>query len=242
MHMALAQRLIADVPDAAHDVLQEAWGAFLLGSVAPDARVSSGISRADTHFFDYKPVIDPPPEAVMLARHPALRREAIQNTDKAAFVAGYNAHLAMDVVWCTDLLFPCFIYADDWAPPAARHLALHVLLGYLDDRDRRKLPDSDYWQLSSAAPDDWLPFMSDSVLAAWRDLIASQLAPGATSQTFDILGKRIGMAATELSTLVSDQMPTLVWTNVSPARVAEVEEAMYTATRSAVLAYLNGSP
>ena len=63
MHMALARRLIADpsLPTTIRDLVQSAWGAFLLGSIAPDARISSGLDRANTHFFEYQPVIDPPP-------------------------------------------------------------------------------------------------------------------------------------------------------------------------------------
>ncbi len=236
--MALAQRLMADpvLPGSVGDLLRAAWGAFLLGSIAPDARISSGISRAETHFFEYSPVIDPPPAAVMLARHADLRRAAIQDPAKAAFVAGYVAHLAMDEVWCTDLLFPSFVQ-DEWAAQAARNVALHVLLGHLDERDREKLPAGDYFQLASATPRGWLPFMSDPVLTGWRDLIADQIAPGGASQTLDILGKRIGKAGPELASMVSSQIGALVWSNVPRLRVDAVEEAMYVATRAAVTAY-----
>jgi hypothetical protein len=146
----------------------------------------------------------------------------------------------MDEVWCTDLVFPGFIQPD-WAAERTRFLALHILLAYLDERDRQTLPAADYVQLASARPCDWLPFMSDPVLAGWRDLIAAQIAPGAASQTLDILGKRLGMPAAELGASIDSRIDELVWSNIAPARVHAVEEAMYTATRGAVIAYLNGS-
>jgi hypothetical protein len=75
MHMALAHRMSIDplVPTDIRSALQSHWGAFLLGQIAPDARVSSGLQRAQTHFFDYGPVIDPPATRAMLTKHPDLR-------------------------------------------------------------------------------------------------------------------------------------------------------------------------
>src|SRR6266436_5852158 len=74
MHMALAERLITDpvLPAGVRDLLVSNWGAFLLGSIAPDARVSSGIDRVGTHFFEYVPHIDPSAVQVMMMRHPEL--------------------------------------------------------------------------------------------------------------------------------------------------------------------------
>src|SRR5579859_4145119 len=111
MHMALAERLIVDftLPRPVCDVLSANWGAFLFGSIAPDARVSSGLQRADTHFFEYSPRVEPPPVAAMLNAHPQLRRPALAEDAHAAFIAGYATHLAMDAVWCTELFFPMFI-------------------------------------------------------------------------------------------------------------------------------------
>src|SRR5882724_7305584 len=123
MHMALAERLLADpaLPPAEHDLLADHWGAFLLGSIAPDARVSSGLDRVSTHFFEYLPKVDPPAVTAMLTRHPDLRRDQIDDAGRVAFVAGYAAHLAMDQVWCTDLLFPAFFHSD-WADNSTKLL------------------------------------------------------------------------------------------------------------------------
>src|SRR5689334_2305202 len=180
MHMALAERLLADpvLPQPIHDLLAENWGAFLLGSIAPDARVSSGLDRVSTHFFEYLPKVDPPAVSAMLKKHKALRRIQITDNAHLIFVAGYAAHLAMDEIWCTELLFPGF-FDSNWGDSATKLLVLHVLLSHLDRRDRQLLPDNHYGLLSSAAPNGWLPFIDDDALVVWRDTIASQLAPGA---------------------------------------------------------------
>jgi hypothetical protein len=241
MHMALARCLLNDpqLPHAAHDLLQAAWGAFLLGSIAPDARVSSGFDRVHTHFFEYGPVIDPPPVAAMLARHPDLRRPAVHDDTQAAFVTGYVAHLAMDAVWCTTLLYPRFLHDDSWATSRTRSVLYHMLLGFLDQRDRSRLQDADYRQLSAAAPDHWLRFISDEGLCRWRDAVASQIAPGASSLTLNILGQRIGMQASEMAAFVADQARMApLWQAVPPTQLAAVEEAAYSATRRAVTGYL----
>lgn len=245
MHIALAHRLISDarLSGPVHDLLCAEWGAFLLGSIAPDARVSSGINRADTHFFEYRPVIEPPPAVAMLNRYPELRRGSVQDNAMAAFIAGYAGHLAMDETWCTELLFPCFVEADGWQPPAERNLALHLLLGYLDERDRARIPESDYPALAAASPDHWLPFISDEALAGWRDLIASQLAPGAASQTLEILSKRVAIPAARLAQYVGSaaEMQARLWVHVPPQRIPAAEEAMYAATFRAVIDYLAAS-
>lgn len=245
MHMALVQCLITDasLPGSIHDLLRAEWGAFLLGSIAPDARVSSGISRADTHFFEYRPVIDPPPAVAMLNRYPELRRAALQDTAKAVFIAGYVGHLAMDEIWCTQLLFPCFVEANGWQPQEERNLALHLLLGYLDERDRTQIPEIDYPALTSASPDHWLPFIGDEALAGWRDLIASQLAPGAASQTLEILGKRVAVPAARLAQYVGSptEMHARLWAHVPPEQIPIIEEAMYRATLRTVIDYLRAA-
>jgi hypothetical protein len=242
MHMALAERLLADpvLPHPVRDLLAENWGAFLLGSIAPDVRVSSGLNRVSTHFFEYVPQVDPPAVSAMLTQYSELLRTHITDNTRIAFVAGYAAHLAMDQIWCTDLLFPAFFYSD-WADNSTKMLVLHVLLSYMDQRDRQLLPDSQYAQLSTAAPNHWLPFIDDEALIVWRDTIASQIAPGAMSLTLDILGKRVSKTAAELATVVDDpiKMAELTWKNIPPEKLAEVEQTMYNACRDAVITYLS---
>lgn len=243
MHMALAHRLISDpvLPDSHRNLLRQVWGPFLLGSIAPDARVSSGMSRADTHFFEYVPDIDPPPVTAMLQRHPSLCASEISDNQRRAFVAGYAAHLTMDEGWCSDLLYPVFIEDGTWAKQSMRFLLLHIVLSTLDARDRALLSESDYEHLAATTPDHWLPFMSDEALIGWRDTIAPQLAPGGRSLTVDILASRMSMTADALVEQIhAGETIGLFWQRVPPEQLAEVEEHMYTATRATIIDYLNG--
>lgn len=248
MHMAVAHRLICDheIPIPLRDFVQAAWGAFLCGTIAPDARVSSGIARVNTHFFEYEPVVDPPAIAAMFKIYPALRYSALMaqsdhtnGVSHAAFIAGYVTHLAMDELWSIELLFPYFFA--EWGTKQSRFLMLHMLLGYLDQRDRRTLPDSDYLALARATPHDWLPFIPDIDLSMWQDIIAKQLAPGAASQTLQILGQRIAMSGEQMAAFINDpvRMNDELWQNVPPEAVAKVEEDMYRAARLALVSYFN---
>jgi hypothetical protein len=248
MHMALVNRLIDDasLPAASRTLLRSAWGAFLLGSVAPDARVSSGISRVDTHFFEYTPSIDPPPVSAMLTRHPGLRHSAPNDEKEAArvaFVAGYAGHLAMDEIWCVDMLFPHFIHGHEWNGHSDAMLTLHVLLSHLDERDLQQLPAGEHYYLMSAEPCRWLPFMPDEALRGWRDIIAAQLPPAGASRTLEILGKRVGLSVEEMAGYVTSKarMDEIVWSTIPAERLAAAEEAMYVAVRRTVIAYLDDS-
>jgi hypothetical protein len=238
MHMAIAHRLITDpdVPADVRDAAQIHWGAFLLGNVAPDARVSSGLKRTDTHFFDYAAVIDPPAAVAMLTKHPTLRYKATTDAAQAAFVAGYVAHLRVDEVWCTDALYPLF---HDWGTRQSRFEMLHMLLGYLDARDYQTLPPSDYAPLHEATPSAWLPFIPDADLVTWRDLIANQLAPDGHNMTCNILAPRFGMTPDQMAAFISDPvcMDAQLWANVPPPRINDVEQRLYAGARQALIDY-----
>lgn len=238
MHMAVAHRLREDehVTGAAREQIGAHWGAFLLGNIAADARVSSGLQRRDTHFFDYQPVLKPSPHTVMLAAHPELRVSAVNSPAQAVFVAGYCAHLAMDEVWCTDVLYPLF---DDWGSPRQRFEMLHMLLGALDERDYLALPRSDFDPLFRSQPDNWLPFMSDADLVGWRNVIAEQIAPGASSRTFEIFSARIQRTASDLADFIHDaeQMQRGLWANVPRQAIEQIEAKMYTHARHVMVDY-----
>jgi hypothetical protein len=237
MHIALADRLIADpeLPSGAHDALKQAWGAFLLGSIAPDARVASGLARSVTHFFEYTAPLDVSPACKLLSAFPMLRCSALTDSAQRAFVAGYAAHLAMDAVWFTDML-PHF--SRDWAPFWQRNVLLHMLLGHLDAQDRQRLAEDDYPALKRATPSAWLPFISDADLSAWRDLIADQLAPNAPSRTLEILGSRIRMSAAQMQAFLANEAEMRpLWQNIPPDLIEAVNAAMYASVRQTVSAY-----
>lgn len=238
-HLHAAQRLLADplLPAATRDLLAAERPAFLLGSVAADARVPSG-RRADTHFYAYDEPLRDHPWRVMLQQNPALSPAC--GPAQRAFVAGYVAHLCMDEVWSLDMLAPYFAQGE-WLTPSERFFMLHVILIHMDERDYGLL---DGWQreaLLAAQPADWLPFMSDAILREWRDFIGGQLPPG-HSQTLDVFGGRIKRAPAEFrATLDSPAtMQASLWDHVPLAALAAVEARMYTFAREQMQVYLDG--
>jgi len=244
MHLAFAQRVIDDpvLPATIRAFLTspENWGAFLLGSIAPDARVSSGIKRVDTHFYEYTPQIVTPPFTVMLGQFSQLNRDQLSAEAHIAFVAGYGAHLAMDEIWCVELLFPYFMRR--WDDQFTSFHMLHMLLASLDARDYDSLPKQDHYPaIVNAQPNDWLPFIPDDALIEWRDLIVGQLAPGAASSTVEILSRRIDMPPEEMHRFISspEQMAQNLWRNVPPSTIAAVEQSMYDRARAVLLTYLS---
>lgn len=236
--MAFAQRVIDDPALAPYrELIQSQWGAFLLGNIAPDARVSSGIRRADTHFFEYGPVIDPPALQAMLQTFPALVQ--VMPDAQKAFLAGYTAHLAMDEVWCTDMLYPHFTKL--WDGNFSSFTMLHVCLGWLDARDRATLPESQYPALASATPSEWLPFIPDAALVEWRDVVASQIAPGGKSRSLEILGQRVKMNEAELREFIESEkaMNDYLWHNIPHSVIEANDQHMYEAARANILTYLS---
>jgi len=239
MHLRAAHRFLNDpaVSVAQQKRLNAELGAFLLGNVAPDARVSGGMERADTHFFEYRPKITPPAQDAMLAAHPQLK--TAQGAQRA-FVAGYLAHLAMDVVWAEEMLFPYF-YFKDWADQATRYVMLHVLLCYLDERDYRQWDEQGFAEaLADAQPQGWAPFLSDTDLSAWQHIIATQIGAGCASQTIPILGARVTIGAAGLQSLLDNpaRMQAELWQHVPPEAVAQVEARMYAEMLTTLLNYL----
>ncbi len=246
-HLVVAQRLLTDdrVPGAARALLASERGAFLLGTIAADARVSSGIDREHTHFYAYNQSIVEPPWRVMLAKYPSLAQP--RTAAQRAFVAGCVAHLVMDALWSQDMVRPYFVQRE-WAPQAHRLLMLNVLVIWMDERDYPRL---EAWQrraLLSAQPDDWLPFIPDSDLREWRDFVGRQLPPEGQSATLQVLGERIGTRPDVLRQILDSLDATgELWANVPPEVVARLEARIYERARADMLAYLDlsaraGSP
>lgn len=243
MHLHAANRFFND--DSASDAVRnfltmpDHLGAFLLGSVAPDARVSGGLKRVDTHFFDYAPTIHPHACDNMLETYPKLWQAEGAHR---AFVAGYLGHLAMDVIWAQDMLYPYF-YAKDWATGEIRYIMLHAMLSELDERDYRQWDANFHAHLATAKPDGWLAFMSDENLITWRDLIANQICEGCESLTLSVLGGRVAVGESGLRQIVSDptRMDEELWEHVPRSALAEIEQAMYQSMSEWLAQYTLGS-
>jgi len=244
MHLSATHRLLQDesVPLnlRMHLKYPEHLGAYLLGNVAPDARVSGGLERANTHFFDYAETITPHAVDTMLTTHPQLR--TAQGAQQA-FVCGYIGHLAMDVVWAEAMLYPYFYMQKDWADTNTRYLMLHVLLCHMDERDYQQWDAGYNALLAAATPQKWLPFLGDQDLIAWRDIIARQIVSENASETLAVLGKRVPVGEAGLAAYLKDEakLNTDLFAYVPLAAIAKVEEIMYHAMIKYVIEYLSGT-
>lgn len=238
--MAAIVRLLDDerVPATVRQQLQAERGAFMLGSVAPDARVEAPDPREATHFYSYTKGLSEHPHRLMLAAHPSLMQP--KSAAHRAFVAGYVAHLAMDEVWSLDMLGPHFAFGKWGETREHRFFMLHMLLIVMDERDLVTLPAWIPEAVRDAAPRAWLPFMPQDVLTGWRDMIYAQIKPDGQSLTLDIFGSRINRTPDKLRRMVDDVewMARELWNPIPPTVLAIIERAMYTHARESLVQYM----
>ena len=185
--------------------LAAGWAPFYFGSVAPDYQALSGQPREMTHFFKLPP--EPGNQAYprMFSQHPQLAAgDQIPNA-QAAFVAGYAAHLLLDLIWFREVLIPFFHLAPDMGDYKERHLLHLILLTYIDKMALKQLPETAGQTLAQADPAGWLPFASDSDLKQWQGFLVPQLQPGAKSETVRIYADRLGMTAEAFAAKLDDQ-------------------------------------
>jgi len=239
-HLVAAQRLLDDerLAQSARALLDQHRDAFLLGSIAADARVETSIARAETHFYAYDQSIVEHPWQVMLRLHPQL--ETPRDNAHRVFLAAYVAHLSMDEIWTLDMLETHFVRRE-WGTREQRFLMLHIILSYMDERDYVQIAPWQYECLKSAQSRRWLPFLPDDMLMAWRNLIARQIKPGSRSETLDIFSKRIHKSAAELRAILDNpaRMQRDLWDHISRETLAQVEVTMYDHAREQMLLYLN---
>jgi len=88
---------------------------------------------------------------------------------------------------------------------ANRTLLHFTVLTYLDQLAYQSLPPTAAATLSTAVPDNWLPFGETSDLVAWRDLVAAQLAPGAETETAAIFAGRLNMSTETFAANLQDE-------------------------------------
>ncbi len=240
-HLETAQRYLVDeqLSPETRALLNAERSAFLLGSIAADARVGAGVSRETTHFYAYDQPIEERPWRVMMQRYPVLHMA--HSPAQRAFLAGYVAHISIDEYWTLNMVRLYFVKRE-WNTTSRdfRFLMLHIILSYMDERD---LPQLESWQhatLCAAEPAEWLPFMSDETLIGWRNFIGKQIGPGGESRTLALFGERIGKHPEELRTILDspEQMDSGLWANVPPDDLARVEAEMYTFAREQMAAYL----
>ncbi|GAB4522789.1 MAG: hypothetical protein OHK0046_35830 [Anaerolineae bacterium] len=238
-HLEVAQRLLTDdlIPQATRDLLKAERGAFLLGSIAADARVGSGAPRSTTHFYDYRDGISEHPWRVMVKENSDLLTP--KDAAHRAFIAGYVAHLAIDENWSLRMVGPHFA-AREWADNAFRFYMLHIILIYMDVRDLAALESWQAEALASAAPQAWLRFMTDDDLYVWQRLIYDQIKPGGISETLTIFGGRIGKAPEEIQAFLDDavKMESGLWQHIPQTLLHEVETLGYAFAREQLMIYM----
>ena len=126
MHLHIAEQIYAKVGangnGRLYQTLVAEWPAFYLGSVAPDVNAISQLSRVSTHFYDVPPAPDDTAYDAMLAQYPQLTDLATMSLGQAVCVAGYCAHLLLDLVWLREVVYPFFHLADQWGDRQQRRL------------------------------------------------------------------------------------------------------------------------
>ena len=206
MHLRIAEKMCAStaLSQEVRRLLAGAWPAFYLGNVAPDFQVTAGLPRASTHFYEIPPDLSQPPYEVMWQQYPELAEASNLPLNQAVFVAGYAAHLLLDIVWLRDILYPYFFETQLWNGHNEGRVVHFILLTYLDRMAADSLPPDAGETLSAARNEQWLPFGKDAELSNWRDMLADQLQPGREIETIPIYAERVGLTADEFGRRLED--------------------------------------
>ena len=172
----------------------------MLGHTAPDVKTVSGHKREESHFYTIPRTSDRPAYLILFDTHPALARADALSPARAAFVAGYVAHLLLDELWLDDVFQRYFL--QDWGPLKERLFLHNVLRTWVDLRDQARLNGTAAQTLQQAHPHDWLPFVDDEHLRRWRDWLVAQLDTGHRMETAKVLADRMGVPAAEVEAIV----------------------------------------
>ena len=229
MHLALGEAILNGeaLPPATRRLLAQQRGPFLLGHTAPDVQTVSKQPRDQTHFYSIPRTNDRPAYEVLFAAHPQLARAGALPPAQAAFVAGYIAHLLLDELWLDRIFAPYFL--QDWGPRRERLFLHNVLRTWMDRQDQQRLNGSLVTALREAVPQDWLPFVGDDHLRAWRDWLVEQLAPGHHVQTAEVFAQRLGVPAVDMETVLRSpqQMEARVFHHIPRAALESFNAAGY---------------
>ena len=244
-HLAAAPEILScpELSPEAAAALQAEWPAFLFGNTAPDAQTVSGQPREATHFFRVPMQTAQPAGPQMMASYPALSVRPALPAAQAAFIAGYLAHLEFDQIWIRDIFQPFFGEQPVWGSFRERLYLHNVLRAAVDADDLACLGPAVAQDLTSAAPDGWLPFVDDHHLHAWRDLIADQLSSGA-GRTVEVFAKRSRVDPAEFAALLAspEQMEQRVYSHLPPGRLAAYRERALAGSARIISAYWQGQP
>jgi len=207
-HLHLAEELL-NHPSIGSEVRRflNAWRPFFLfGNTAPDVQVVSGQPRQQTHFFNL-PIQegDPAPWELVLSEHPQLANPHGLPAQQSIFLVGYLCHLQADWMWVKEIFAPVFGPKCTWGSFKERLYLHNVLRAYLDMDILPKLQPGLDTCLRQLNPDHFLPFVTDSALIKWRDLLCPQLKEGAASQTVEVFSSRQGIPVPEFQMLLASE-------------------------------------
>lgn len=203
MHLAQAQEILNSdgLTPAARRLLSRERGPFFLGHTAPDVQTVSGQRRDETHFYTLPRTSTIPSYQALFAAHPELARPERLPSAQAAFLAGYIAHLLLDELWLEMVFTPYFEIGEG---SHRQRVFLHnVLRTWLDQRDQQRLNRDTIEALRQAEPRQWLPFVSDEHLRAWRDWLIEQLESGQEVQTAEVFAQRMDVSVEEIEAILT---------------------------------------
>ncbi len=223
-----------------HAHLIEHKAAFLFGNTAPDVQTISGQPREATHFFNVPLDSDRPAHRILFDAHPGLGRPERLPPAHAAFMAGYIAHLWLDVMWIRDIFQPIFGPDAGWSTFRDRLFLHNVLRAWCDRRDQARIAPGTGAVLSAAVPDHWLPFTGDAHLRRWRDILVEQFAPGATIRTVQVFAERGRIDPAEFERVLGSEqaMDDLIFSHLSRETIEGFYTRGLTESRALMIEYL----
>lgn len=221
--------------------------AFFLGAISPDVRAISGHTREETHFF---PIPIPPghPGApdIMLQAYPALREIPRRSRpEQAAFIAGYIAHLVMDVVWLDRIVMRgLYVNGEVWGIHHPRWPLYSILMTYLEYQADALLPRDTFQVLRSVQPRNWLPFISDLHLADWRDRVVERVLAGGARGVSVMFSRSNGLTSDQMEAIVTseERMTEVAYATVPRAWIDEFYQEADDQSEALILAYLRALP
>jgi hypothetical protein len=247
MHLAVAEETLhGDVlPVAIRRLLIQQRGPFLLGHTAADVQTVSGQARRETHFYSIPRTNERPAYEVLFATHPRLARAERLPPAQAAFVAGYIAHLLLDELWL-ERIFQRYFIGQTWGTRGERLFLHNVLRTWMDRQDQQRLNGTMVTALRQVDPQDWLRFVSDEHLRAWRDWLVGQFEPGHSVQTAEVFAQRMGVSVAEVEAVLTSpqQMETRIFRHVPRAALQSFHDTGYAQSVGLITWYLRrtGTP
>ena len=194
-HIVLAEEILDDsrLQKFVRNLLSDELSAFLFGNVAPDVQAVSSYTREDTHFFSIDNVKKNIAHEEMLAKHKELSDVRRLSSVRAAFVAGYLAHLLLDQAWIVEVFNPVFGKTVNWGEFRERLFLHNILRTFLDQRDYERLPgDINQKFALYIFSTQWLPFVENIYLYRWHNFLSEQLADGSSPRTIEVFAARMG--------------------------------------------------